>query len=343
MGPLPDSSRLSKGSSINMAGTGTNRAVWAALAGNVLVAASKFAAAAVSGSAAMLSEAVHSLVDTVNELLLLYGIARSARPADRVHPLGYGRELYFWSFVVALLIFALGAGVSLYEGMDRLLHPAPIDHPVLIFVVLGVSLAFESASWLIGMRAFRAAKRSLGWWQAFRRSKDPPTFIVIFEDSAAILGILAAAGGTVAALLTGDTRWDGVASLAIAVLLAGVAALLARESKELLIGERADPILSDAILRTASSIAGVCSANSIVTVQLAPHNVIATLSLDFFDYLRAPDIERAVVELETKIRSAHPDVSAVFVKPQSVLVAKQRLQDGSGGMTPDGTEALGDG
>src|SRR5271165_1491190 len=124
-----------------MAKTGTNAAVWAALAGNVLVAASKFAAAAVSGSAAMLSEAVHSLVDTVNEGLLLYGIARSARPADHIHPLGYGRELYFWSFVVALLIFALGAGVSLYEGMDRLLHPVPLEHPVVIFVVLGVSLA----------------------------------------------------------------------------------------------------------------------------------------------------------------------------------------------------------
>jgi cation diffusion facilitator family transporter len=318
-----------------MAKTGTNVAVWAALAGNLLVAASKFVAAAVTGSAAMLSEAVHSLVDTVNELLLLYGIARSSRPPDRVHPLGYGRELYFWSFVVALLIFALGAGVSAYEGVDRLLHPIPIERPVVIFVVLAVSLAFEGASWLVGMRAFRAAQRTLGWWEAFRRSKDPPMFIVVFEDSAAILGIAVAAAGTAAAILTGDTRWDGVASLAIAVILAAVSGLLARESKELLIGERADPALSDAIMRTASGIAGVCSANSIVTVQLAPNNVIATLSLDFFDYLRAPDIERAVVELETRVRSAHPEVSALFVKPQSVLVAAERLADGSSGMTPD--------
>jgi cation diffusion facilitator family transporter len=319
-----------------MAKSGTNVAVWAALAGNLLVAASKFVAAAISGSAAMLSEAVHSLVDSVNELLLLYGIARSARPADRVHPLGYGRELYFWSFVVALLIFALGAGVSLYEGVDRLLHPMPIERPVVVFAVLAVSLAFESASWLVGMRAFRASQRTLSWWEAFRRSKDPPTFIVVFEDSAAILGILAAAAGTAAAMLTGDGRWDGVASLGIAIILAGVAGLLARESKELLIGERADPALSEAVMRTASSIAGVCSANSIVTVQLAPNNVIATLSLDFFDYLRAPDIERAVIELETRVRSAHPEVSALFVKPQSVLVAAERSAEGSGGMTPDG-------
>src|ERR1700687_2932812 len=133
-----------------MARSGTNVAVWAARAGNLLVAASKFAAAGISGSAAMLSEAVHSLVDTVNELLLLYGIARSLRPSDRVHPLGFGRELYFWSFIVALLSFALGAGVSMYEGVDRLLHPAPIERPVVIFVVLAVSLTFESASWLVG-------------------------------------------------------------------------------------------------------------------------------------------------------------------------------------------------
>jgi cation diffusion facilitator family transporter len=323
-----------------MAKTGSNVAVWAALGGNVLVAATKFVAAAVTGSAAMLSEAVHSSVDTVNELLLLYGIARSARPADSVHPLGYGRELYFWSFIVALLIFALGAGVSIYEGANRLLHPAGLERPGVIFVVLAISLAFEGASWLVGMRAFRAAKRSLSWWQAFRRSKDPPTFIVVFEDSAALLGLLAAAGGTAAAVLTGDSRWDGIASLVIGAILAGVAALLARESKQLLIGERADPELSEAIMRIASGIAGVCSANSILTVQLAPRNVIATLSLDFFDYLRAPDIERAVVELEAQIRAAHPEVSALFVKPQSVLVEAERRSQIDADTTPD---SIGDG
>jgi cation diffusion facilitator family transporter len=319
-----------------MAKSGTNVAVWAALAGNVLVAASKFAAAAVSGSAAMLSEAVHSSVDTVNEVLLLYGIARSARPADRRHPLGYGRELYFWSFVVALLIFTLGAGVSAYEGIEHLRHPVSIDRPRVIFIVLAASFAFEGASWLVGIRAFRASKRQLSWWQAFRRSKDPPTFIVVFEDTAAILGIAVAAAGTALALYTKDPRWDGAASLAIAVLLAAVAALLARESKELLIGERADPALSEAIMQTAAGIPGVCSANSIVTVQLAPNTVIATLSLDFFDYLRAPEIERAVVELEARVRSAHPEVSALFVKPQSVLVAAAIEKAGSSGMTADG-------
>ena len=320
-----------------MAKSGLNVAVWAALAGNLLVAAAKFAAAALTGSAAMLSEAVHSSVDTINELLLLYGIARSARPPDRRHPFGYGRELYFWSFVVALLIFALGAGVSAYEGIDRLVQPTPIERPAVIFVVLAVSLAFEGASWVVAMRGFRATQKDLSLWQAFRRSKDPPTFIVVFEDSAAIVGIIVAATGTGLAVWTGNARWDGAASLAIAAILAAVAALLARESKELLIGERADPALSNAIMATAASIPGVCAANSIVTLQLAPDTVIATLSLDFFDCLRAPDIERAVMELEARVRSAHPTVSAVFVKPQSVLMAAQIENEGSGGMTSDAT------
>ena len=224
-----------------MAKSGTLKAVWAALAGNVLVAAAKFVAAAMTGSAAMLSEAVHSLVDTINELLLLYGIARSSRPADRLHPLGYARELYFWSFVVALLIFSVGAGVSAYQGIQRLLQPQPIERPLVIYLVLAASLVFEGGSWFVGARAFRQSKRNLSWWEAFRQSKDPPAFIVVFEDSAAVLGILVAAAGTTAAILTADNRWDGIASLLIAAILAGVAALLAQESKALLIGERADP------------------------------------------------------------------------------------------------------
>jgi cation diffusion facilitator family transporter len=323
-----------------MATGGTLKAVWAALIGNLLVAGAKFVAAAVTGSAAMLSEAVHSLVDTINELLLLYGIARSARPADRQHPLGYARELYFWSFVVALLIFALGAGVSAYQGIHRLQQPQPIDRPVVIYIVLAVSMVFEAASWLVGMRAFRATKRGRGWWDAFRRSKDPPAFIVVFEDSAAVLGILVAAAGTTATILTGNSRWDGIASLVIAAILAGVAALLGRESKALLIGERADPALSDAIIRIAARMAGVCNANSIATVHLAPDSVIAMLSIDFFDYMRAPDIERAVLELEAQIRRAHPEVSAIFVKPQSVQVASARRKQGEAIMSPD--EVLGD-
>ena len=283
----------------------------------------------------MLSEAVHSLVDTANEVLLLYGIARSARPADQTHPLGYGRELYFWSFVVALLIFALGAGVSFYEGVTRLLHPQPIERPEVIYAVLAISLVFEGVSWWISMRAFGATKRNLGWWEAFRRSKDPPAFIVVFEDSAAILGIFTAAAGVTAALLTGEPRWDGIASLVIAAILACIAGLLAQESKQLLIGERADPAVSSAILGTAAAMPGICSANSIVTIQIAPHSIVATLSLDFFDYMRAPDIERAVIDLERRIRDTHPEVSALFIKPQSVQAAAEQGGLVDAAFTPD--------
>jgi cation diffusion facilitator family transporter len=282
----------------------------------------------------MLSEAVHSSVDTINELLLLYGIARSSRPADHNHPLGYARELYFWSFVVALLIFSVGAGVSAYQGIQRVLDPQPIESPAVIYLVLLASLIFEGGSWIVGARAFSKAKRNLGWWDAFRQSKDPPAFIVVFEDTAAIVGILVAAAGTTAAILTGDTRWDGVASLAIALILAGVAALLAQESKALLIGERADPAVSDAIIRIAAKMPGVCNANSIATVQLAPNNVVVYLSLDFFDYMRAPEIEGAVRDLEKQIRGTHPEVSAVFVKPQSVQDARER-QAAQTIITPD--------
>ena len=295
----------------------------------------------------MLSEAVHSLVDTINEVLLLYGIARSKRPADRVHPLGYGRELYFWSFVVALLIFALGAGVSVYEGVNRLLNPQPIERPAVIYAVLAASLAFEGASWSIGDARIRRDTSAIGAGgrhSAAPRIRRPSSWYSRIPPRS--LGILTAAAGATATPMTGDRRWDGVASLVIAAILAAVAALLAQESKDLLIGERADPILSDAILRTAASIAGVCSANSIVTVQIAPNSIIANLSLDFFDTLRAPDIERAVVELERRIRSEHPEVSALFVKPQSVLTAAESEHSGTTGMTRDPSteeEPLGDG
>jgi divalent metal cation (Fe/Co/Zn/Cd) transporter len=215
------------------------------------------------------------------------------------------------------------------------MEPQAIERPVVIYIVLAASLLFEGGSWIVGTRAFRATKRNLGWWQAFRESKDPPAFIVVFEDSAAVLGIFVAAGGTTAAILTGDSRWDGIASLMIGAILAGVAFLLAQESKALLIGERADPTLSDAIIRLAAGMSGVCKANSIATVQLAPKNVVAYLSVDFFDYLRAPDIERAVVELERKIRDAFPEVSALFVKPQSVQVAAERRTRGEIVMSPD--------
>ena len=295
----------------------SKRVIYAALIGNLLVAATKAIAAAWTGSSAMFSEAVHSVVDTGNEVLLLYGIRRAAHRPDPEHPLGYGRELYFWSFIVALLIFAIGAGVSIYEGIGHIRKPEPISDPLVNYLVLALALLFDGGSWLVSLRQFQTVKGPLGYYEAFRRSKDPPSFMVLFEDSAALLGILIAAVGTFLAVALNAPEIDGIASILIELVLAGIAILLARESKSLLIGERADRRLSNSILRIAGAESSVVRANGVLTVQLAPDQILAALSLDFADDLCAADIEEKVGEIEGKVRAAHPEVVTLFVKPQT--------------------------
>ncbi|MEY2116816.1 MULTISPECIES: cation diffusion facilitator family transporter [unclassified Rhodanobacter] len=295
----------------------TRLSVYAALAGNLLVALTKTAAAIGTGSSAMLSEAVHSFVDTGNELLLLHGMRRSLQQADPEHPLGYGRELYFWSFIVALMVFALGAGVSIYQGIVHVRQPQPITHPLVSYVVFGLCFVFEGASWLVSLHQFRAAKGPLGYYEAFRRSKDPPSFMVLFEDSAALVGIAIGVAGTYAATTLALPAADGIASILIGLLLAFVAALLARESKSLLIGERGDRRLHAAILRIAQEQGPIACVNGLLTVQLAPNQIVAALSLQFADDIRASEIEDLVLALERKIRQAYPEVIDLFVKPQT--------------------------
>ncbi|HET9670140.1 MAG TPA: cation diffusion facilitator family transporter [Casimicrobiaceae bacterium] len=292
-------------------------AVIAALIGNVLVAITKAIAAALTGSSSMLSEAVHSLVDTVNEVLLLYGMRRAAQRADAYHPFGYGRELYFWSFVVALLIFALGAGVSIFEGIGHVRQPEPVTDPYINYIVLGLAFLFEGGSWLVSLRQFRAAKGDLGWFEAFRRSKDPPSFMVLFEDSAALIGIVLAALGTYGSASLGLPVLDGVASILIGVVLAVTSMLLARESKSLLVGERADRGLADAIVQIASTAPGVEAANGVVTTQMGPNQIVAALSIDFADAVSARDVETIIEDIERRVRAQWPEVISLFVKPQS--------------------------
>jgi cation diffusion facilitator family transporter len=291
--------------------------VYAALVGNLLVAVTKTIAAVWTGSSAMLSEAVHSFVDTGNEMLLLYGMRRASRKADAEHPLGHGRELYFWSFIVAVLVFALGAGVSIYQGIIHVRHPEPISDPRVNYVVLALALIFEGTSWLISLRQFSAAKGQLGFYAAFRRSKDPTSFMVLFEDSAALLGIFIAALGTFAATALHMPVADGVASILIGLVLAATATLLARESKSLLIGERADRRLSESILRLARQASPDLRPNGVLTMQLAPDQIVVALSLEFDDDADAPQIEELVAAIERKVRQAHPEVVALFVKPQT--------------------------
>jgi cation diffusion facilitator family transporter len=298
--------------------------VYAALLGNVLIATTKFAAAAWTGSSAMLSEAVHSLVDTINELLLLYGMHRSQRPPDSAHPLGHGRELYFWSFIVALMVFGLGAGVSLFEGVNHILHPVPIENPTVNYIVLGVSFAFELGSWSVALKAFRAAKGGRGYLEAIGVAKDPTTFTVLFEDSAALAGLLIAFAGIWAAQVLDMPKLDGVASLGIALVLAVAGAALARRTKQLLIGEEARPELRRSIIEIASRHTGIARANGVLTTQLGPDQVVAGLSAEFDDRLTTPEIEDCVRGLEEEIRSAHPEVSLLFVKPQTAATWESR-------------------
>ena len=291
--------------------------VYVALAGNTAIAASKLVAAWFTGSSAMLSEGVHSLVDSINELLLLYGLHRAARHPDRNHPLGYGRELYFWSFIVALLVFALGAGVSLYEGIAHLLAPEPMQHPFINYIVLGLSFVFEGASWRIAMKEFRVAKGDLGYFEAFRRSKDPTTFTVLFEDTAALLGLLIAFVGVLGAHLLRMPQLDGIASISIAVVLAVSSMFLARETKALLIGESALPQVRDSILKIAGVDPAIRKANGVLTVQMGPDQVVAALSAEFEDRLTTPEIEACVDRIEAAIKTAHPEITTLFVKPQT--------------------------
>ena len=305
---------------------GDNRKVVnAALAGNIAIAITKFVAAVVTGSSAMLSEGVHSLVDTCNELLLLHGMRRAALPADEDHPFGHGREIYFWSFIVALLVFALGAGVSFYEGIAHLRHPHPMDRPIVNYVVLAVSFLFEGGSWWIARRAFAAAKGERGWFEAFRASKDPTTFTVLFEDSAALLGLFIAFAGVAGAQLTGLPWIDGVASLGIGLVLAIAALLLARETKALLIGEAAHPHVRKDILRIAARDSAIRHANGVFTVQLGPDSVVATLSAEFEDALTTPEVEACVNRIEAAVCETHPDVVALYVKPQTAETWRRRM------------------
>jgi cation diffusion facilitator family transporter len=298
--------------------------VYAALGGNLAIAATKLVAASITGSSAMLSEGVHSLVDTSNEVLLLYGMSRAAKPADRSHPFGYGRELYFWAFIVALLVFALGAGVSIYEGVMHLQHPQPMQRPLVNYIVLGASLLFEGTSWALALREFRSQKGSLGYFQAFRRSKDPTTFTVLFEDSAALVGLLIALTGIAAAQWLAMPRLDGVASIAIGIVLAVSSLLLARETKGLLIGESAHPHVRDDILRIAAGDPDIRSANGVLTVQMGPDEVVAALSAEFRDRLDTTQIETCINRVEAAIKREHPSVSILFVKPQAREVWQQR-------------------
>lgn len=292
--------------------------VLAALIGNGLIACTKFIAAGITGSSAMLSEAIHSVVDTGNQGLLLWGMKRAAKPADEQHPFGYGMELYFWTFVVAILVFAIGAGVSLYEGISKLMAPTPIHRPMVNYLVLTVAMVFEGAAWAVAFREFRKRKgASLGYFEAVQLSKDPTVFTVLFEDSAAMLGLIVALVGLLLAQLYGDPAYDALASITIGVILACTATVLAYESKGLLIGEAASREVRTGIRSILAQERTIISINEILTMHLGPEDVLLTISLDFTDSMSSADVEDTISFLETRIKGKYPEIARIFIEAQS--------------------------
>lgn len=294
---------------------GSAKVVYVALAGNLAITLTKFAAAFFSGSSSMLSEAIHSTVDTGNELLLLYGMRQSKKPVGSGNPFGNGRELYFWAFIVALMVFAMGAAVSAYQGVRHILAPEASTNHLMAYGVLALSFVFEFISWRVALKNLRAANPGLPVMQAARRSKDPTTFTVLLEDSAALLGLILAFIFILIAQTTGDPRWDGVDSLCIALVLAATSIFLARESKSLLIGERALPEVEDRLRGIIASVPEVQGVNGIRTLQLGPDQVLLAASVDFRDDLTVHGVEGAVSRIEKLVKAADPSVQNVLIRP----------------------------
>jgi cation diffusion facilitator family transporter len=300
-----------------MAASSSKTVIYAALIGNGLIAITKFIAAAFTGSAAMLSEAVHSVVDTGNQGLLLYGIKRSNRPPDDRHPFGYGMELYFWAFVVAILIFAGGAGISIYHGVEKILHPHPVENAYVNYIVLALAMVFEAFAWWVAFRAFQVAKGKLGYFEAVRRSKDPALFTVLFEDSAAMLGLIVAMVGIALGQWLDMPILDGVASVLIGVILAVTAALLAYEAKGLLIGEGVEPEVKEGVLAILNRQDDILRVNELRSMHLGPEEVLLTISVDFASGLSADQVEAAISTMEREIKSGYPDVKRLFIEAQN--------------------------
>ncbi|WP_375249177.1 cation diffusion facilitator family transporter [Sphingomonas sp.] len=293
-----------------------NLVLYGALAANVGIAVAKFIAASLTGSSSMLTEGVHSLVDSGNQILLLHGQKRAARAPDRLHPFGYGRELYFWAFVVAMLIFALGAGISIYEGYLHILEPEPLRDPAVNYIVLGIAFVLEGGSWTLAMREFNATRGNAGWWKAIRASKDPAGFMVLFEDSAALAGLVLAAIGVWASHHFAEPRLDGAASIAIGALLAAVALLLAREAKGLLIGESADAGLITTIRETLARRPQIRAVNHVRTIHTAPEAIFVAISADFADELTMGDGERLIEDIERELHDLLPQLASIYIRPE---------------------------
>jgi cation diffusion facilitator family transporter len=300
-----------------MASHTSKAVIYAALIGNTLIAVTKFIAAAWTGSAAMLSEGVHSVVDTGNQFLLLFGLRSAAKPPSAQHPFGYGLQLYFYTFVVAVFIFGGGGVVSIMRGIDELRDPSPVEDPWIAYIVLGISLVFESIVWFVAFKAFRQEKAGRSLLAAIKSSKDPTVFTVLFEDTAAMLGLIVALLGVFLSDQLMIPELDAIASIVIGVILMTTALFLGGKSQSLLTGEAASHDTRLGINRIARATPGVTGLNQAMTMHFGPNDVFVALSLDFEDSLSAAEVEKTVTQIERRIKEAHPDVTRVFIEAQS--------------------------
>ena len=297
--------------------SGSKKVIFAALIGNSLIAVTKFTAAFVTGSSAMLSEGIHSLVDTGNQVLLLHGLKQAKKPADEKFPFGHGKEIYFWSFIVAILIFALGGGISIYEGVQHLQHPKPIDKPLINYIVLGLAMLFEGAAWLFALREFTRAKGKWGYFEAVQRGKDPSLFVVLFEDTAAMLGLIVAFAGIALADMTGILYFDGAASVIIGLILLGTAIWLAYETKGLLIGESANASVVRGIRSILKGYRQIEHINEVLTMHMGPDFVLANISVEFRDNETASSVESVIAEIDSTIKTQFPQIKRIFIEAEA--------------------------
>ena len=299
-----------------MAGS-SKKVIFAALAGNGLIAVTKFIAATITGSSAMFSEGIHSVVDTGNQVLLLHGLRKAKKPADKRFPFGHGKEIYFWSFAVAILIFAVGSGVSLYEGVVHTIHPTPISNPIVNYIVLALAMLFEGIAWSFAFVEFRKVKGKRGYIEAVKKGKDPTFFVVLFEDSAAMLGIVVAFLGVLLSDLTGIFYFDGIASIIIGLILGGTAIWLAYETKGLLIGESADTKVVEGIKEIIQCYDGIDHLNEVLTMHMGPDFILVNISIDFRDDIPAGDLEVMISRLDQHIKNTFPKIKRIFIEAES--------------------------
>ncbi len=304
-------------------------AVYGAIAANALIAVIKFTAAFFTGSSAMVSEGIHSVVDTGNQLLLLLGIRKSKKPADESHPFGHGKDLYFWGLVVAMLLFSIGGGMSIYEGISHLRHPKELSDPTWNYVVLALAFLIEGIVFIIAIRELQRRKqKGMNLWQAMKASKDPAIYVVVAEDAAALAGVTVAAVGIFLSHWLNDPVWDGVASIVIGGILALVAVFLAYESKALLLGESADQTIVQGVRELAEQDATVHAVKSPLTMHFGPDDVLLAMSIEFKSHLSGVELAGVIDNLQSQIQKKFPSVKKIFIEADSITESVKERGDG---------------